>query len=131
MPSFFVPGIPHPKGSPHIVRMGKVNALSVKTKRGEPWEQAVIVAARRHDWSTLGNAAVKVALMFFMPRPKRCTRARPSVRPDLDKLVRAVLDALQRAGVYEDDARVCRVDASKHYATADLCPGVEIEVDSI
>jgi Holliday junction resolvase RusA-like endonuclease len=111
--------------------MGQVNALSVKTAKGETWEQAVIAAARRNDWSGLGDGAVKVALMFFMPRPKRCVRVRPSVRPDLDKLVRSVLDALQRAGVYEDDARVCRVDASKHYATTDLCPGVEITVESI
>jgi crossover junction endodeoxyribonuclease RusA len=47
------------------------------------------------------------------------------VRPDLDKLVRAVLDALSEAGVWRDDAQVVSVVARKAYGSA---PGLTVEI---
>ena len=36
--------------------------------------------------------------------------------PDVDKLVRSTMDALTKAGLYDDDRRVARLTASKTYA---------------
>ncbi len=59
-------------------------------------------------------SAVKVQLDFVMSKPKSAKRAFPSVKPDLDKLVRAVLDGLTGV-VYEDDSQVILISASKTY----------------
>jgi Holliday junction resolvase RusA-like endonuclease len=45
------------------------------------------------------------------------------VAPDLDKLVRAVLDALT-AVAYRDDGQVTRITATKEYGT----PGLSVSV---
>jgi len=46
------------------------------------------------------------------------------VKPDLDKLLRAVCDALTSAGVYQDDSRVAQVWATKAYPSVrGLPPG--------
>ena len=67
---------------------------------------------------------VHVILRFRIPPPKRQTREFPTVRPDLDKLVRAVLDALTGV-IFVDDAQVLGLYASKRYSDT---PGVDIVV---
>jgi Holliday junction resolvase RusA-like endonuclease len=57
-------------------------------------------------------------------RPRTVTRQEPTVPPDLDKLVRGVLDALT-AIAYRDDAQVTRLTASKAYGDT---PGVSVSV---
>jgi len=73
-------------------------------------------------------APLFVTIHFGIPRPKFQTElkrgqrivkmeyyyARPAIQPDLDKLIRAVLDAL--TGVcYDDDAQVVMLLATKQY----------------
>ena len=70
-------------------------------------------------------------MTFFMPRPQSQTRAERLRRfvtksPDLDKLERAVLDALT-AVVWVDDSQVAEVDKRKVYAD-DMPPGVNVTV---
>jgi Holliday junction resolvase RusA-like endonuclease len=68
---------------------------------------------------------MKVTLLFVMPRPKTVKRAEPSVAPDLDKLVRAALDALTSVA-YEDDGQVTEIHAIKIYGGV---PGLEVRVE--
>jgi Holliday junction resolvase RusA-like endonuclease len=49
------------------------------------------------------------------------------VPPDLDKLTRAVLDGLTRAGVWADDGQVVELRATKCYDD-DHPPGVDLWV---
>ena len=85
-----------------------------------PWRDKVTKAAFAVV-SELDDAAyptsdpVRVSLHFLLRRPKRTKRERPTVVPDLDKLSRAVLDALTGV-VYADDAQVVSLHASKVYA---------------
>jgi Holliday junction resolvase RusA-like endonuclease len=51
-----------------------------------------------------------------------------AVKPDVDKLIRAVLDALTDAGVFRDDSRVVQVSATKIYADK---PGALIFWDTL
>jgi Holliday junction resolvase RusA-like endonuclease len=117
-----VVGVPAPQGSKSFkgLRGGKP-VLVESCAAVAPWRKAVVEAARagmtKASWTTLTGPAV-VTIDFFLVRaastPKR--RVLPDRRPDLDKLIRAVLDGLTTAGVYEDDARVVKVVASKQYA---------------
>jgi len=125
----FVPGVPQPKGSLHMVRCGR-GALarivpSYKTRLGEAWERAIMAHCKHAQRC---DGAVCVTLRFVMPRPKSVRRALPSVRPDLDKLTRAVLDALQRAGVYRDDGQVVCLLADKSYPCSTARAGVRINI---
>ena len=70
---------------------------------------------------------VKITISFFMPRPKTVKRAYPSVAPDLDKLVRGVLDGLTGVA-YEDDGQVVQIHARKLYGAE---VGAEIELETI
>jgi crossover junction endodeoxyribonuclease RusA len=57
---------------------------------------------------------VEVNLTFVLAKPKTVTRKEPHIRPDIDKLVRAVLDGLTDVA-YKDDEQVVKLSASKEY----------------
>jgi len=67
---------------------------------------------------------VEIEMVFTMLKPRTVTRPEPSVAPDLDKLVRAVLDGLT-AIAYRDDGQVTLITASKIYGEN---PGVSVSV---
>jgi len=67
---------------------------------------------------------VEINVIFHMQRPKTVTRKEPFKRPDIDKLARAVLDALTGVA-YEDDEQVVKLVASKEYTDN---PGVTIKI---
>lgn len=72
--------------------------------------------------------AVTVDLMFCLPQIKNPTKRLPTVKPDLDKLARSVLDALTGVA-YEDDSQVCKLTLEKVYTWGE--PGVYITVTAI
>lgn len=49
-------------------------------------------------------------------------------KPDLDNLVKGVLDGLVMGGVLDDDNCITDIQMMKRYAEADHPPGVEIEL---
>jgi Holliday junction resolvase RusA-like endonuclease len=67
---------------------------------------------------------ISLTLRFQIARKRTVTRPLPTVAPDLDKLSRAVLDALTGI-LYRDDSQVIELRASKTYDT----PGVWICVN--
>jgi len=110
MISFKVNGVPVPQGSMKVIN-GRVlhsqgSALAVwRSIIG--WE-AKLAGARIH------KNPVRIKIIFIMPRPKTVKREYPSVAPDLDKLIRAVLDGLTGIA-YEDDGQVVEIQAHKIY----------------
>ena len=128
----FVPGVPKPKGSvsafPFKRKDGSVGTSIVH--RAGAWEGTVATAASE-QWrhSTPLDGPVSLHMTYYMPRPKTAKpskRLYPHVRPDIDKLERAVLDGLTGV-VFSDDAQVVAIDHRKLYA--DGCsPGVKIIV---
>jgi Holliday junction resolvase RusA-like endonuclease len=126
--SFWVPGIPVAQGS-----KGYFNGRMVETNKGlYPWrrlvEQTAGIAMRGHH-PIPAHVPVFVNLDFYLPRPKTVTREWPTVKPDVDKLLRAVLDSLTVAGVYADDAQVVKSVPIKRYAVDS--PGVQVRVGSV
>lgn len=124
----FVPGKPAPQGSKRYVG----NGISIESSKAvKPWRADIREdVAARFDPPPL-TGALLVELEFSMPRPasapKRSTP--PAIkRPDLDKLSRAVLDALGSAGVWRDDSQVVRLVASKRLTEVGYLPGCQIRV---
>lgn len=85
------------------------------------WRDQIAEAFRNHHIVT---HPIGLDLTFIVKQPATVRRPLPSVRPDLDKYVRAVMDALTKV-VYVDDGQVCDILARKRYGHT---PGVIVNV---
>ncbi len=106
--------------------------VQVNSKKHKAWRTAIVnscIEELPEGWVPL-DEPVELIVNFYMPKPKSVNRALPSVAPDLDKLVRAVGDALAIAGVYADDSRIVRISARKLYAQG-IEPGATISVRTV
>ena len=127
--SFSVSGDPASQGS-HAIMQGRI--VQVNSKKHKAWRTAIVnevIATLPADWEPI-DGPCELIVMFYLPKPATVKRSAPSVAPDLDKLVRAVGDALAIAGVYTDDSRITRISARKLYAQG-IEPGASIVVKSI
>lgn len=118
---------PSVQGNHAVSRHGYVYEKSSAALKA--WRNQIIFAARM-QWGLRPPLAgpLLVWLEFAMPAPKRKVRELPTVRPDLDKLVRPCLDALTASAIYSDDAQVTELRATKRYAAEDEGPGVRIRI---
>jgi crossover junction endodeoxyribonuclease RusA len=130
---FFVPGVPRPQGSKNHVGGGRM----VESSKGlTEWRWRIGLAANqiRHN-NPLFKDAVRVTAVFVMPRPKAMQASTPTPphtgTPDLDKLVRGVLDALTGTLLVDDALVVDLGGTRKRYAEPAEQPGVEITVERI
>lgn len=87
------------------------------------WRSAIALQARQSGAIPV-EGAIGIEMTFTMLKPRTVTRAHPTVAPDLDKLVRAVLDGLT-AIAYRDDSQVTSIVARKTYGER---AGVEIRL---
>jgi Holliday junction resolvase RusA-like endonuclease len=118
---FFVPGIPAQQGN-H--RTNQYGATYETSKNHAPWRDSIIYAAKEArakeaDDGIVFAGPVAAELTFIFPRPKNhygtgrnAGVLKPDAAyyktsaPDLDKLIRATLDAITVAGIWRDDAQV-------------------------
>lgn len=125
--AFFVEGHPVPQGSKRFVGRGRMIEANPRLRL---WRAVVSDVARAavggRDPIEKG-VPVRLVVRFLLPRPRTVKRVWPTVPADLDKLTRAVGDALTDAGVWVDDSQVVDLFASKRYA--DGVPGVEVRVE--
>ncbi len=134
---FFVPGIPVAKGSAKAFYNPKVKRAFVvqdNAARQKPWVSMIAVKAEAVIFAPIAGP-VRVTLVFRMPRPKNHFGKKGlksdapilhSSRPDIDKLVRAVLDALTMIA-WMDDSQVAALEVLKRY---DDEPGVKITLEA-
>lgn len=126
---FFVPGKAAPQGSKRHVGRG---ILVESSKDVGPWRERVALAAHQAmAGRPLFGGAVTVSLNFVMPRPKSAPKTKTPAavtRPDVDKLARAVLDALTDVS-FSDDSQVIGLSAYKRLAEIGETAGVEIRVE--
>lgn len=132
-------GLPVAQGSMSAFVVGKRAIVTdQKGKTLKPWREALrsdAVTAAGEDWQPLAGP-VKVTLLFALPKPASAPKRR-RVWPvgkrsgDLDKLTRAVLDALTQAAIVRDDSQVVDLRAIKDYPGPDVAlhvPGVVVAV---
>ena len=111
MITFSVEGMkPIPQGSMKVINGHVLHA------RGSEliyYRSAIALEASRHI-EQMFEGAVRMKIEFTAEKPKSVKRTYPSKPPDLDKLIRSVLDALSGVA-YIDDGQVVEIVASKRY----------------
>lgn len=134
---FFVPGTPVQQGSKRYIGNGR---MIEDAKNLKPWRTDVREKAEKlvdQSDNPLWDAPLSIRITFGFVRPKshfgtgkNADRLKPSApvymvkKPDVDKLTRAILDALTGV-VFKDDQQVVDLLGSKAYWDR---PGVQITV---
>lgn len=115
--------------------------FKVDNPKLEGWRRDVAITARiaiSDAWpgapAPLFDGPIALDATFYLPRPKDLQRPKwagvdvpHTKKPDLDKLTRAVKDAL-RFVVYADDSQVTDVTVRKRYCAAGDLPRADITV---
>jgi Holliday junction resolvase RusA-like endonuclease len=123
-------GNPAPQGSKRVFNGRVVEAAGQKLK---VWRKAIATACQEivTEEHLLLLGPVRVEVDFYLPRPASVTikkRALPIVPPDLDKLLRGLLDGIgQSEMIWGDDSQVVEIVATKFYAD-DTEPGAIIKI---
>jgi Holliday junction resolvase RusA-like endonuclease len=123
-------GDPAPQGSKRVFNGRIVEASGNKLK---VWRKAIAAACQNlvSEEHSLLLGPVRVEVEFYLPRPVSVTikkRALPIVPPDLDKLLRGLLDGIgQSEVIWGDDSQVVQIDAVKLYAD-ETEPGATVTI---
>ena len=125
----FAEGVPQPQGSKQaFVVGGRARIVEGNARTLKPWRQQIAACAEAQlppGWVNRGAFVVTCRFDFARPKShytgkgvlRKGVSAQHVQKPDLDKLVRAVLDALSYAGspVMFDDAMVHQLVPSKRW----------------
>lgn len=127
-----VSGVPAPQGSKNagVKKNGKPFLYDQGADKLRSWREAVSDAgAKVMDGGDPLDGPLYCEITFWMPKPKTTKfKDFPAVKPDGDKLQRAVWDALKSAGVIADDARVVEWHGRKRWELAPGGSGADILV---
>lgn len=130
--AFTVLGHPEPQGSAKAFVVGGKARITSDNAKMRPWRQQIGWEALRarseldvQDVFAGPQQPVGAILTFWIGKPSSAPKKRleVAVKPDLDKLCRAVFDSL--AGIlFADDAQVVQLHARKAYGLperAEIC----------
>lgn len=125
--AFSIPGDPVAKGRGRAVVNKKTLRVRVVTPKTTRTYESIVrdaaaaaVAQAGGSWPLAGPLNVEIRAVFRRPG-RLFRRADPDGliphdrRPDLDNVVKAVLDGMDGAGVWQDDAQVAQLTAAKFY----------------
>jgi crossover junction endodeoxyribonuclease RusA len=138
---FFVAGEPVPQGSTKAFYIKKLErVVTTHTNANtDKWRTRIATEAQRANelrptnfFSDDRRLGYEVTLDFVFTRPKSQPKKwkMNTKRPDLDKLVRAALDAITNV-LIPDDSQVVRITAGKCYGDCDRTPGLFISVKRV
>lgn len=133
---YFVAGTPRTQGSlkGYVVKSketGKARAILTHDNKPElrDWRATVRQVTADHMDEPI-TGPVTLCIGFRLERPRSRLRMRfPDVKPDLDKLARAVMDAL-KGTAYHDDNQVVELNVTKIYALRSEGTGAWITIAS-
>ena len=136
--NFRVIGIPKPQARPKVFHRTLKNGQSFTSTYSPKtdWFHLVYVEAlkQKEKLSSRFSGALGVALQFGMPIPKSISKKKRaelkyvSKKPDIDNLVKAVLDAINQVGIWEDDSQIAVLETSKTYSEE---PGCTILIEEL
>ena len=120
-----------PKAQPRVKaysRGGKAGVYTPESKALREWRNAVEKVMSRHKDKKL-DGAFSVHLEFYMPRPKSHFRTGKFshlikddapidhlTKPDLDNMIKLVLDVMTKSGYWKDDSQVIELSSSKNFS---------------
>ena len=122
--SFEIPGVPVPKGRPRMTKSGHAYTPQ-HTRDYDAWV--------RLCWLQTGQPMslqpLQILLKFYLPIPKSFRKKQrelalagvllPTKKPDIDNLVKAVLDGLNGLA-YQDDKQIVYLETCKAYGAVPL-----------
>ncbi len=115
---FTVYGTPQPQGSARsFIPKGWHRAvITTDNTKLKPWRQQITDTALTLNANVFDRETpVEVTMNFYFARPKSAKKRRGmTVKPDGDKLVRAIFDAITGV-LIADDAQIVEFHARKHY----------------
>lgn len=129
-----VEGEPKPQGRPRfrIVRRkedGKIFPMVYNPNDCDDWRNILLLSFKdaKLKYKDIINplAGVAISITFFFNRPKSHYNSKGEVKlkapdikitkPDIDNLVKPVLDMLKNAGYFNDDGQIYALRAEKRY----------------
>lgn len=128
---FEIPRI-QPKQRPRVAYNTRSIYTPIETTKFENEVRFIYNLVSGHQFED----AVKVDIMFLIHKPKTVKREHPTVIPDTDNLVKAVLDGLnpkkdnynrETKGAWIDDSQVVEIHAVKRYTEGESKTIVRIE----
>jgi Holliday junction resolvase RusA-like endonuclease len=129
---------PAPQGSKKYVGQrttasgAKIPLIIESSPKLPAWRKAVSDAVKQAmiDSGDLSkfDGPVKLEAVFYLTRKRTVTRPYPTVPPDLDKVLRSLMDGItaKGEGVWGDDSQVVKIEVSKKYATGESGVAVTI-----
>ena len=123
---FIVDGKPQGKQRPRFSRISKTVYTPTKTAKYE--KQIAKAYTESGGKCTPADCYVSVSVSAFFPVPKSYSKKkredclerilRPDKKPDMDNILKVVLDALNEVA-YEDDKQVVELIGRKYYTESD------------
>lgn len=137
----YVDGKPIPQGSMKSIGRGRMIHSNAGLK---PWRKKIAamamakIAEREEPWAQ--DLYYRVTVDFWLARPKKHYLLSgkkskdwepvPGKQPDLDKLCRAIGDALQGI-VWANDSQIVGMNTGKMYAGVGVLPGCTLTIDAL
>lgn len=129
--SYTVVGIPKPQARPKVfhrtLKSGQAFVSTYSPK--SDWFHLVYTESLKQKQKLKNRfiGALELVLVFCLPIPQSISKKRReelhfvSKRPDLDNLAKAVMDAINNVGIWEDDSQVAHLDVRKIYSDEPRC----------
>jgi Holliday junction resolvase RusA-like endonuclease len=108
------------------IKVGKTTRM-IEGKRYRVWKDRASLAFRaRAQGRKFDRGPLRASVIAYWPRMTKQGAASGLAFGDVDAVAKAVLDALEAAGVVETDAQIVDVYLSKSYSADE--PRIEVEV---
>ncbi len=105
---------PYPAPRPRVTRFGTYNS-----PKYTEWKQTLASLVRK-QYTTITLSPVELEIVFIFTKPKSWSKKKAqstrlhTIKPDIDNLAKAVMDALTGV-IYKDDGQVCKLNLCKQY----------------
>lgn len=112
-----------PMGAVRMTQRGKW--VKPNAKRYLDYKQIIALETRKYFPQPF-EGPIEVSIQFYLQPPKKIPKGRtgPTVKPDIDNLIKGVFDGMNKIA-WNDDAQVIKVVSSKHY---DHIPHISVTV---
>lgn len=120
----FIPGKPEPQGSKKGFIINNKVVLVESATGLKAWRQKVYNAFVDNPHGVITNQPIQVSMIFTLEQAKSNKKPKPTQKPDIDKLARAVLDGMT-GSAFGDDSQVTHLVARKQWGK---WPGVVVTV---
>ena len=102
---------PVPKARPRVSRRGTYTPTKTRN-----FEHAIAVMTQAQvECPYAKSDALLIEIDFYFERKKSVTRKYHTVKPDVDNLIKSLLDGMQQGGAFHSDSQIIEVRAKKHY----------------